>query len=64
LVPLAVRSRNEPLAFVQNRELFGDLADENRFVRPYLWTLESLRRNGARETLQQLLVENNDPRGV
>ncbi|WP_030172885.1 MULTISPECIES: mannitol dehydrogenase family protein [Actinomycetes] len=64
LVPLAVRSRNEPLAFVQNRELFGDLADENRFVRPYLWTLESLRRNGARETLQQLLVENNDPRGA
>lgn len=64
LVPLAIRSRNEPLAFVQNRELFGDLADQNRFVRPYLWTLESLRRNGARETLKQLLVENNDPRGV
>ena len=64
LVPLAVRSRNEPLAFVQNRELFGDLADKNRFVRPYLWTLESLRRNGARETLKQLLVDNSGARGA
>jgi mannitol 2-dehydrogenase len=58
LITLAIRSRNEPLAFVENRDLFGDLADNNRFVRPYLWTLESLREKGARETLTQLLAVN------
>jgi mannitol 2-dehydrogenase len=58
LTPLAIRSRNEPLAFVGNTALFGNLADQNRFVRPYLWTLESLRSKGARETLTQLLAPN------
>lgn len=56
LVPLAKVSRNDPLAFVGNTALFGDLASDNRFTRPYLWTLESLRTKGARETLRLLLA--------
>ncbi|MGV0794399.1 mannitol dehydrogenase family protein [Mycolicibacterium sp. XJ1819] len=55
LVPLAQRQRSEPLAFLANREVFGDLVDEPRFVEPYLWTLESLHRDGARATLEALL---------
>jgi mannitol 2-dehydrogenase len=39
---------------VQNRELFGDLADEAAFAEPYLTTLTSLHTNGARATLEAL----------
>jgi mannitol 2-dehydrogenase len=39
--------------------VFGDLVDEPRFVEPYLWTLASLHRHGARATLQALLHEGN-----
>ncbi|ORM33884.1 mannitol dehydrogenase family protein [Williamsia sp. 1135] len=56
LVPLAKKSRNDPLAFVANTALFGDLAEDDRFTRPYLWTLESLRGKGARETLSELVA--------
>jgi mannitol 2-dehydrogenase len=51
---LARASRSEPLAFVQARDLFGDLADDERFTRPYLWALESLRSRGTRATLEAL----------
>ena len=46
--------RSEPLAFVRARDLFGDLAEDERFTRPYLWALESLRARGARATLEAL----------
>ncbi len=52
LVPLAQRSREEPLAFLSDREVFGDLADDDRFSRAYLAALRSLRERGARATLQ------------
>ena len=51
---LARASRSEPLAFVQARDLFGDLAEDERFTRPYLWALDSLRSGGARATLEAL----------
>lgn len=54
LVPLARRSRDEPLAFLSRRDLFGDLAADERFTVPYLRTLEMLRSDGARATLQAL----------
>lgn len=57
LVPLARRSRDEPLAFLGRRDLFGDLADDPRFTEPYLRVLDLLRREGARATLQQLSAE-------
>lgn len=56
LVPLAKKSRKDPLAFVGNAALFGDLAEQDGFARPYLQALESLRSKGAHETLTQLLA--------
>ncbi|EOM74843.1 mannitol dehydrogenase family protein [Rhodococcus rhodnii] len=55
LTPLALRSRSEPLAFVRERSLFGDLADREEFTAPYLAALESLRKDGARRTLSLVL---------
>jgi mannitol 2-dehydrogenase len=55
LIPIARSQRDNPIAFLQNRAVFGDLVDEPRFVKPYLWTLASLHRHGARATLQALL---------
>jgi mannitol 2-dehydrogenase len=57
LIPIARSQRDNPTAFLQNRAVFGDLVDEPRFVEPYLWTLASLHRRGARATLQALLHE-------
>jgi mannitol 2-dehydrogenase len=55
LVPIARSQRDNPAAFLENRSVFGDLVDQTRFVEPYLWTLDSLHRNGARTTLESLL---------
>ena len=38
----AQRQRNDPLAFVANRELFGNLVDDEGFTAPYLAALDSL----------------------
>jgi mannitol 2-dehydrogenase len=51
----AARSQREhPTAFIENRELFGDLVDEPRFRDPYLETLEALRTRGVNEALRRL----------
>jgi mannitol 2-dehydrogenase len=55
LVPIARSQHDNPAAFLENRAVFGDLVDEPRFVEPYVWTLDSLHRNGARATLEALL---------
>ncbi|HTK63298.1 MAG TPA: mannitol dehydrogenase family protein [Pseudonocardia sp.] len=52
LVAAARRQREEPLAFVSDRDLFGDLADDQRFTPTYLEALESLHTHGARATLE------------
>ncbi len=57
LVSLARTQREEPTAFLSNRGVFGDLIDEPRFVEPYLWALDSLHRNGSRDTLAALLKD-------
>jgi len=46
----------EPLAFVSNRAVFGDLVDDSRFTDPYLWTLQSLHTRGATKTLEALEI--------
>jgi mannitol 2-dehydrogenase len=52
---LTSRARSaDDLAFVADRDLFGDLADDDRFVAAYLETLISLRARGARVTLEEL----------
>src|SRR6185437_5548841 len=46
---------SQPAAFlVDNRSVFGELADEPRFVGVYLGVLESLRSRGVRATLADL----------
>jgi mannitol 2-dehydrogenase len=55
LVPLARSQRDNPLAFIENTAVFGDLATQPRFVEAYRWALDSLHRDGARATLEALL---------
>ncbi|MFD1538404.1 mannitol dehydrogenase family protein [Nonomuraea guangzhouensis] len=54
LTAIAGTQRREPTAFIANRELFGDLVDDQRFVEPYLKALESLHTKGARATVREL----------
>ena len=54
LVPIARRQREDPDAFIANRELFGDLVDAERFVGSYRQALRSLHERGARATLEDL----------
>jgi mannitol 2-dehydrogenase len=55
LVPLARSQRDNPLAFIENTAVFGDLARQPRFVEAYRWALDSLHRDGARATLAAVL---------
>ncbi len=55
LVPLARSQHENPTAFIENTEVFGDLATQPRFVDAYLGALESLHIDGARATLENLL---------
>jgi mannitol 2-dehydrogenase len=57
LTATAGRQRGEPLAFVQDRELFGDLAEDSRFTEAYGSALTSLHERGARATLAGLLAD-------
>jgi mannitol 2-dehydrogenase len=52
LMERARRQREEPLAFLEDRDLFADLHDQPRFVAEYLSALESLHTSGARATLE------------
>jgi len=52
----AAQQGTDPLAFIRNRELFGDVVDDERFTSAYLSTLESLHSVGARKTLESLVA--------
>jgi mannitol 2-dehydrogenase len=54
LMQLARRQREDSDAFIANRDVFGDLADDKRFVTAYRSTLASLHQRGARATLESL----------
>ncbi len=56
LMAAAARSRSEPLAFVDQRAVFGELVDDSRFVEAYRVTLAGLRQHGARASLQDLMA--------
>jgi mannitol 2-dehydrogenase len=60
LMALAARQREEPLAFIRNRELFGDLVEDERFVDAYLTALGSLHERGALATLRSFVHELGD----
>ncbi len=48
----ARRQTAEPLAFLEDRDLFHDLQHQARFTEEYLAALESLHAHGARATLE------------
>lgn len=49
----AARQRDDPLAFLRQRDLFGDLADDDVFARSYLQALRGLEERGARAMAQE-----------
>ncbi|RCV89677.1 mannitol dehydrogenase family protein [Billgrantia montanilacus] len=55
LMRITAGYREHPAAFIENRELFGHLAEEPRFREAYLATLASLHERGARATLESLV---------
>jgi mannitol 2-dehydrogenase len=54
LMAAAARQREEPLAFISNREVFGDLIDNEEFVTAYTQALNDLHDRGARAALESL----------
>jgi len=54
LTAAAQRQSADPLAFIADRDLFGDLIDNERFVSAYRSVLSSLHLKGARATLEEL----------
>jgi mannitol 2-dehydrogenase len=59
----AARQRDDPLAFLRDRDLFGDLADDERFAAAYVAALERLHTLGARETLEAWSAEAGAGKG-
>ncbi|MCC9194699.1 mannitol dehydrogenase family protein [Arthrobacter sp. zg-Y916] len=55
LMTAAARNREDPLAFVSQPELFGDLASNDRFVQAYTRALASLHDAGARAAVEELV---------
>ena len=51
----AAADTTDPLAFVRDKTLFGDLGGHESFTTPYLASLKSLHDNGARRTLQEVV---------
>ena len=50
-------NREDILAFLRDREVFGDLVDDERFTEPYARVLKSLYEVDAETTLDALLAE-------
>lgn len=55
LISAARRSHDDPTAFVDDTELFGDLGQQEAFVTPYLRALDLLHAGSAKEALEVLL---------
>ena len=54
LTASAARQRDDPDAFISNREVFGDLVDDARFVGAFRAALTGLHEKGARATLRAI----------
>jgi len=54
LIARARGQREEPLVFISDRDLFGDLIDNERFVLAYRAALDSLHSRGALATLKAM----------
>lgn len=55
VMALAAKNASDPLAFVKNPRLFGNLAENEGFTAPYLRALHSLKTVGASATLKGLV---------
>ena len=53
LMAIAQHNRENITAFIENREVFGDLCDNARFVTAYTEALQSLYHVGAKETVRR-----------
>lgn len=53
----AAKQSDDPLAFLRDRDLFGDLVDHERFTTAYTTALASLHERGARATLEARVSE-------
>jgi mannitol 2-dehydrogenase len=62
LMARARRQREDPLSFLADRGVFGNLVDDGRFTEPYRAALTSLHERDARATLTAL-VEARQPTG-
>lgn len=56
LTATAQRNREDATAFIADREVFGDLVDEPRFVEAYVRVLGSLHSVGALATLEAVMA--------
>ena len=53
IMAAATAQAHDDLAFVRDRDFFGDLVSDSRFTQPYRRALASLHRTGARATVQE-----------
>ncbi|WP_163558660.1 mannitol dehydrogenase family protein [Halomonas sp. NO4] len=60
LMAIAAENGTRPTAFIENRELFGDLAADPRFREAYLSALALLHERGARATLEALVTTQGE----
>ena len=57
----AAKQNQDPLAFIRDQDLFGDLADDERFAAAYTAALEHLHDVGARATLEARSADDARP---
>jgi mannitol 2-dehydrogenase len=60
LAAAAGRQREDPLALLRERDVFGDLAENARFAAVYTAQLASLRERGVRPTVESLVRSEPD----
>jgi mannitol 2-dehydrogenase len=58
----AAEQRTDPLAFLRDPDLFGNLVDDERFTAEYTAALASLHEHGARATLEALARDSSAAR--
>lgn len=56
VVAAAARQGEDPLAFLRDEDLFGDLAQHEQFTRPYTEALRSFHERGARATIEDAVA--------
>jgi mannitol 2-dehydrogenase len=55
LVPRQGKHRTPPTAFIENRQVFGDIAGSGAFAEDYTRVLTAIHARGVRAALRELL---------